>query len=65
MRFSELAAVVTVLLASYGPVDDGDLTDWQEDCAGRGLLTQGVTLFGLKGHCRGVSRLQPSAETHR
>lgn len=55
MKFSHLAAVITLLLASYGPVEDHELTDWQEDCAGSGLLTQGVLLFGLKGFRRDVS----------
>ena len=57
MKFSHLAAVVTVILASFGPVKESELTDWQEDCAGAGHLTQGVLLFGLRGHRRDVSWL--------
>ena len=58
MKFSHLAALVTVLLGSFGPVEDDAITDWQEDCAGAGHLTPGVLMFGLKGSRRDVSYWQ-------
>ena len=57
MKFSHLAAIVTLLLGTYGPVLEGCETDWQEDCAGDGLLTQGVLAFGLRGSRRDASCL--------
>lgn len=57
MQFSHLAAIVTLLLGTYGPVLEGCETDWQEDCAGDGRLTQGVLSFGLRGSRRDASCL--------
>lgn len=54
MKYSQIAALITLLLASYGEVQECCLTDWQEDCAGAGKLTEGVLYFGLKGDRRDV-----------
>ena len=54
MKYSNLAVVVTVLLASFGPVDERELTYLQEDCAGCGSLTAGVRLWGLQAERRDV-----------
>ena len=52
MKFSQLAAILTMLLASYGDVQCG--TDLQEDCAGKGNLTAAVRLFHLSAARRDV-----------
>ena len=61
MKFAQLAAVLTVLLHSFGEVSDSSdscvPTDFREDCAGCGLLTDGVRMFHLIGARRDVARL--------
>ena len=57
MRFSEIAALLTVLCLSYGEVKECNATAFQEDCAGAGNLTAGVRLFRLASSRRDVSCL--------
>ena len=63
MRYSQLAAFVTVLLANFGELDPMEATQFQEDCCGEGQLTAGVRLFGLKAGRRDASRLQKNAHS--
>lgn len=58
MKYSNLAVVVTALLAGFGHVDDGALTILQEDCAGCGSLTAGVREWGLAAQRRDVSHMK-------
>lgn len=58
MKYSQLAAFITLLLAAYGEVGKDDLTHFQEDCCGEGNLSAGVRFFGLKAGRRDVARLQ-------
>ena len=55
MKFSQLAAVLTVLLLTYGEVPEKEHTSFQEECAGEGSLTAGVRLFHLAAARRDVS----------
>lgn len=55
MKFRQLAAILTVLLSSFGEIENG--TDLQEDCAGKGNLTAAVRLFHLVAARRDVFRL--------
>ena len=57
MKFSEIAALLTVLCLSFGEVKDCDGTAFQEECAGAGNLTAGVRLFHLASARRDVSCL--------
>ena len=57
MKFSQLAAVLTVLCLSYGEIEECAATAFQEECAGKGNLTAGVRLFRLASARRDVSRL--------
>ena len=57
MKFSQLAAVLTVLCLSYGEIEECNGTAFQEECAGKGNLTAGVRLFHLASARRDVSRL--------
>lgn len=67
MKYSHLAAILTILLASYGPVEcPNDTYHMQEDCCGSGLLTAGVRAYGLRASCRDVSKLHDySHSMHR
>ena len=58
MRYSQLAAFLTLLLANFGELDPCDATQFQEDCCGEGQLTAGVRLFGHKAGRRDASRLK-------
>ena len=58
MKFQQLAAVLTVLLATYGDVLEEQGTHMQEDCAGKGNLTAAVRLFHLLAARRDVLCLQ-------
>ena len=53
MKFAQLAALVTLLLNTYGETTPECSTQFQEDCAGQGNLTAGVRLFhqGSKERC--------------
>ena len=62
MKFLQLAAVLTVLLASYGDVQCG--TDLQEDCPGKGNLTAAVRLFHLVAARRDAFRLHIKTWKH-
>ena len=55
MKYSSLVPLLTVLLASYGPCEQP--SDFEEDCAGEGLLTAGVRAFDLRAHRRDVPRI--------
>ena len=61
MKFGQLAALLQLLLVSFGEVDSPNSscvpTDFQEDCAGCGLLTDGIRMFHLVGARRDVARL--------
>lgn len=57
MKYSHLAVVVTSLLGSLGEPDPADYTDYQEDCAGKALLSAGLSVFRLKGNYRDVPRI--------
>ena len=52
MKYSQLAAFLTVLLSAFGEVSDG--THFQEDCAGGGALSTAVSHFNLKALRRDV-----------
>lgn len=52
MKYSHLAAFVTLLLANFGEIDQEKAIHLSEDCGGKGLLSAGVSLFGLKASCR-------------
>ena len=59
MKFTQMAALVQLLLLSYGEVSDvpgGECsaTHFQEDCAGCGNLTSGVRMFHLLASRRDV-----------
>lgn len=54
MKFAQLAALVTLLLNTYGETTPECSTQFQEDCAGQGNLTAGVRLFHLKAARRDV-----------
>lgn len=54
MKFAQLAALVTLLLNTYGEITPECSTQFQEDCAGQGNLTAGVRLFHLKAARRDV-----------
>lgn len=58
MQYSSLVPLVTALLASYGPCLEP--SDFEEDCAGDGLLTAGVQSFHLKANKRDVPRINPT-----
>ena len=53
MKYSQLAAFITLLLGSFGEVEQG--TCFQEDCAGKGMISAAMLLFGLPAHRRDVS----------
>lgn len=55
MQFRQLAALVTVLLKTFGEVPDEQATAFQEDCAGSGNLCAGVRLFHLPSCRRDVT----------
>lgn len=55
MKFSHLAAFVTLLVANFGEVSQHTATHLSEDCGGKGLLSAGASIFGLKTSCRDVS----------
>ena len=54
MKFAQLAALLTLLLNTYGEISSECSTHFQEDCAGKGNLTAGVRLFHLKAARRDV-----------
>lgn len=47
MKYSALVAVLTLLIAEFGAVDEAGETVFQEDCAGKALLSSGVHLWNL------------------
>ena len=61
MKFSHLAAALVALNVAFGPVDEGSATDFQEDCAGCGGLTQGLKIWDFKGQRRDVIWQQENA----
>ena len=61
MKFAQMAALVQLLLCTYGEVADLPdqkqgcfATHFQEDCAGCGNLTSGVRMFHLLASRRDV-----------
>ena len=58
MKYSHLACLLVGLMASFGRVREDHLTDFQEDCAGKALLSSGVSLWGLRCQRRDASRLK-------
>lgn len=54
MRYSHLAAVLTLLLSNFGEVPPSCQTDMQEECAGVGVLASSARHFGLKATRRDV-----------
>ena len=60
MKFQQLAAVLSVLLSTYGDVTEQCATHFQEDCAGAGNLTAAARMFHLSSARRDVSCLHPN-----
>ena len=58
MKYSQLAAFVTVLLRSFGEVDPEAGLHLSEDSGGAGSLSAGVATFGLKASRRDVARMR-------
>lgn len=55
MKYSQLAALLTLLLATYGEITDEQATHLQEDCAGRGMLTAAARYWSLRAARRDVA----------
>ena len=55
MKYSQLAAFLTVLVANFGEIGPNEWTDLQEDCAGVGVLATAAQHFGLKASKRDVA----------
>ena len=55
MKYSQLAAFITVLLTSYGETPLVKLTHFQEECSGCGALTSGVREYSFSALRRDVS----------
>ena len=56
MRYSQLAAFVTVLLSNFGEINPEDGLHLTEDFGGEGSLSAGVATFGLRTSRRDVAR---------
>ena len=59
MKFAEIAALISLLVHTYGEITPPNGTHFQEDCAGCGNLTAGVRLFHLVGARRDVLWVAP------
>lgn len=57
MKYSQLAVFLSLLVATYGPIDSLSATEFQEDCCGHGNLTAGVRMFRMAAARRDVSKL--------
>lgn len=55
MRYSQLAAILTLLLKTYGEVSLEDATHLQEDCCGEGNISAAARMFGMVAGRRDVS----------
>ena len=58
MKYSQLAAFLTLLVSNFGEVGPTKGTDLQEDCAGVGVLASSARHFGLNSKRRDVSRIK-------
>lgn len=54
MKYSHLVPLITLLLSNFGEIQPDCYTDFQEDCAGEGALSAGVSHFGFRAQRRDV-----------
>lgn len=57
MKYSHLAPILTALNYAFGEHGGERGSDFQEECAGRGCLTTGLRLEGIRAERRDVPRL--------